>query len=316
MDASTLAAAVVQMMSALASGQPVQEGAQRVYDLVRERVLNSDVGQSAWNQFEQSPTEPAGQALLQSVVRDAISSDPEFARQLQESASSYTPTQGSSSAVGGNQENVTITNVSGIRGRNHISIGPMTINNNRQTRLSLVGAALLLLLLLGFGTYGAVTLVIGRNDSPPPESRNSGQQSAAPEPTIPKVHGLVSGRPMKSPSPVDAVFDVYNLLRSEKPEMICLLFADTGKEAFAAAHGAPDCQAAAQQLRNQVTDQNAYANPRLDRDAVVIAGNDAVAYSCRMRVEGGPVLGSFGFFRDSNGGWEIDSYELKPPTCA
>lgn len=84
--------------------------------------------------------------------------------------------------------NVTIAD---IRGRNQISIGPMTINNNRQTRFYLVVFVVLLVVLAGFGSYGVYEIAGGPNLSsvgPPPSPRS--------EPVGPLQWNLVASTPI------------------------------------------------------------------------------------------------------------------------
>jgi hypothetical protein len=157
-------------------------------------MMSSDLGKLILEQFEAQPTELSQQDILRSVLTEAIRNDSNFATQLQDTTSAYTATQGTRSSIGGNQDNVSVTNVSQIRGRNQISIGPMTVTNNRQTRISFAVIAIALLLLLGFGTYGAVTIVIGANrhatDGSPAAGRPAGAESTKdpnqPSPT-PKI---------------------------------------------------------------------------------------------------------------------------------
>ena len=172
MDVPSLATTAVQMVFGIVTGaidrlgnRALQEAAYRAYDLIRQRLENSDLGRLALNQFDDQPAEQVQQEILRSVLAEAITSDPDFAQQLQDTATAYIAAQGSRSSVGGNQDNVNVTTVSGIKGRNQISIGPMTITNNRQTRISLLATAGVLLLLIISGTYGAVTFITGDNDS-------------------------------------------------------------------------------------------------------------------------------------------------------
>lgn len=210
-DASSLASAVVQTMSAVASGQLVQEGAQRVYNLVRERMMRSDLGKLVLEQFEAQPTEPSQQEILRSVLTEAISNDSNFAQQLQDTESAYTATQGTRSSVGGNQDNVSVTNVSQVRGRNQISIGPMTVTNNRQTRISFAAIAIALVFLLGFGTYGAANLIIGTNRQRSDGSSAAGRPAGA-QPTRDSNH--------ETPAPkiLQEAVDISGTIEGDKQE--------------------------------------------------------------------------------------------------
>lgn len=186
MDVPSLATTAVQMIFGLVTGatdrlgnRALQEAAYRAYDLIRQRLENSDLGRLALNQFDDQPAEQLQQEILRSVLAEAITSDPDFAQRLQDTATAYIAAQGSRSSVGGNQDNVNVTTVSGIKGRNQISIGPMTITNTRQTRISLLAIAGVLSLLIIWGTYGVVTFITGDNDSTAlrPEPTENGPSS-------------------------------------------------------------------------------------------------------------------------------------------
>lgn len=121
--------------------------------------------------------------------------------------------------------------------------------------------------------------------------------------------------PVKSENPQQVVRGVYNWLRGPSPERTCGLFDATGKSGFAAAHQAPDCTTAARQLHAQITDPNAYANPKFDHNAVTIVGPEAQVLGCRMQVNGGPRLGSFKLTQQPDGGWAISAYALQTSSC-
>ncbi|WP_010315503.1 hypothetical protein [Saccharopolyspora spinosa] len=121
--------------------------------------------------------------------------------------------------------------------------------------------------------------------------------------------------PVKSDNPQQAVRGVYNWLRGPNPDRTCSLFDATGKSGFATAHQAPDCATAARQLHGQITDPNAYANPKFDHNAVTIVGPEAQVLGCRMQVNGGPRLGSFKLTQQPDGGWAISAYTLQTSSC-
>ncbi|MCI2417086.1 hypothetical protein MOQ72_06605 [Saccharopolyspora sp. K220] len=121
--------------------------------------------------------------------------------------------------------------------------------------------------------------------------------------------------PVKSTNPQQAVRGVYNWLRGANPERACEMFDAAGKSGFAAAHQAPDCTTAANQVHAQITDPNAYANPNFGHDAVTIVGTEAQVLGCRMQVSGGPLLGSFRLTQQPDGGWTISAYNLQTPSC-
>ncbi|WP_121505352.1 hypothetical protein [Saccharopolyspora antimicrobica] len=125
----------------------------------------------------------------------------------------------------------------------------------------------------------------------------------------------VRPQPRKAPTPEDALFDIYNLLRGDDPALACGLFDATGENGFAVAHQAPDCATAAQRVHDQITDRNAYANPKLGYDAIDATGREAVVHGCRIQVAGGPRLGSLKLTQQQDGGWAISAYALQSSTC-
>ncbi|WP_310273970.1 hypothetical protein [Haloactinomyces albus] len=118
-------------------------------------------------------------------------------------------------------------------------------------------------------------------------------------------------RPILQTSPKAAVITVYDFVAT-KPDTVCSLFTPPASSRFAAAHGAPNCPTAAQQLSNRVTSPHEYKNPDFGEGAVKVGGADASVSSCLLDVRGGPRLGTFGLKRKSNGGWIIDGYERQP----
>ncbi|GAA2809752.1 hypothetical protein [Saccharopolyspora taberi] len=122
--------------------------------------------------------------------------------------------------------------------------------------------------------------------------------------------------PITSTNPQQAITGAYNYLRSDQPERACRLFDETGQAAFSAAHGSPnDCATAARNIRTQITAPGPYANPKYGENAVEVVEPEAAVYGCRMRVDGGPLLGSFKLTRAPDGGWLISGYELEAEKC-
>lgn len=121
--------------------------------------------------------------------------------------------------------------------------------------------------------------------------------------------------PVKSTNPKQAVRGLYNWLGSSDPERVCGLFEPGGRAAFAQEHGAADCASAAHELNGQITDANSYANPKFGQDAVTEVGDEAQVLGCRIKVSGGPSLGTFKFEREPEGGWVIVAYSKEAASC-
>ncbi|WP_249125225.1 hypothetical protein [Saccharopolyspora erythraea] len=163
---------------------------------------------------------------------------------------------------------------------------------------------LIYLLVIVIVAYNLIGLVLtdlfggGRDDS------GSGTGGAPP-----------NSSPITSTNPTQAVKGVYNYLRETPPDRACRLFTDSGKSAFASAHQAPDCATAAEKIKSQITAEGPYANPNFAENAVEVVGDEAAVYGCRMRVSGGPLLGSFKLAKGTDGGWMISGYEIEPEKC-
>ncbi|WP_093414238.1 hypothetical protein [Saccharopolyspora flava] len=126
----------------------------------------------------------------------------------------------------------------------------------------------------------------------------------------------VDAVPMTAQNPQQAIRSVHNYLRAVPPEQACALFDAQGKDGFGKAYGTPgDCAAAARSVHDQITDPNAYANPKFGHDAIVEAGSEAQVLGCRMQVTGGPQLGTFRLTKTPQGGWTISAYALTSSSC-
>lgn len=135
----------------------------------------------------------------------------------------------------------------------------------------------------------------------------------------PASHGGTPGNqnpehPVTSPDPNVAIINLYKALGSDpNPEMACAMFTPQGQTAFAGAIAAPDCSAAVERLKPQISDPAAYSNPGFQEGAITTVGDQTLIDSCKMTVNGGPRLGKFRLTRQFNGGWSIDRYAA--PTC-
>jgi hypothetical protein len=116
--------------------------------------------------------------------------------------------------------------------------------------------------------------------------------------------------------PGGVVIAVYKYIASA-PDVACSLFTDSGKAAFAAANGAPDCTSAARQLRTQVANPVTYYDAQLDQNAIPRSNvpPDLSVTSCQIQVTDGPRLGDFHLHRQPDGGWMIDGYQAQSANC-
>ncbi|MET9386332.1 hypothetical protein ABZY09_36080 [Streptomyces sp. NPDC002928] len=119
-----------------------------VIDLVRRRLINSQEGRTVLAQVDESPNEPATVDTLRSVLAREIAADGAFQAQLTAAVAgpppAHQPSVISHSVVLGSGNKLSKT---------QISLGPLTINNTRTARISLLASAVTLAALLSFSGY-------------------------------------------------------------------------------------------------------------------------------------------------------------------
>ncbi|WP_406144621.1 hypothetical protein [Streptomyces anulatus] len=151
---------VVQIVTQVAGGTLTAVGTgvgQAVSDLVRERLGGSEAGRSAIQAIEARPTDQGAAAELRASLQAEMDADPEFTGRIAAVLAAGPPPAELPKVTSGS---VTIDG-STVRGRNTISLGPVTINNTRNNRYSLLAAALVLVTLLALSLYGGVRLIAG-----------------------------------------------------------------------------------------------------------------------------------------------------------
>jgi hypothetical protein len=116
-------------------------------------------------------------------------------------------------------------------------------------------------------------------------------------------------------TPKDAIITVYTFLAYGDARTTCGIFTGPAGHEFATSNGGQDCPTAAQRLRSQVTDVNAYVNVKFTPDAVAPVQGEVKVSSCDVLVAGGPRLGTFHLRQQPNGGWLIDGYQGAPAQC-
>ncbi|MFF1700162.1 hypothetical protein ACFVXC_42120 [Streptomyces sp. NPDC058257] len=150
----------VQIFTQVAGGTVAAVGSgvgQAVSDLVRERLAGSESGRSAIRAVEAQPADPGAAAGLRTLLRAEADADPDFARQIAAALAAGSPPAEPPKQVSGS---ITIDG-STVRGRNTISLGPVTFNNTRNARYSLLSAALVVVVLVAMGLYGGTRLITG-----------------------------------------------------------------------------------------------------------------------------------------------------------
>ncbi|MFE3830845.1 hypothetical protein [Streptomyces sp. NPDC059092] len=155
---------IVQQVAVGSVSAAGTEVGQAIVSAIRDRLGGTDRGREALDSLDQQPEDPAAVAAVGDLLRTEVDADPAFAERLsallaqQRTAVSARVTTGS----------ITLDGTT-IRGRNTISLGPVSISNTRNVRLSLIAAAVAFVGLVGLGVYGGARLANGpeAKDSPP-----------------------------------------------------------------------------------------------------------------------------------------------------
>lgn len=149
--------AVVQLITQMAGGAAATVGSglgQEVSVMVRERLGGSERGRSAVRAIDEHPEDAEAVDELRSLIQSAVDNDPAFAGRIAAAMPPPKPTEPPVTMLG----SIRIDGAT-MRGRNTISLGPVTFNNTKSVRLSLVAAALVIVALVALGIYGGTRLV-------------------------------------------------------------------------------------------------------------------------------------------------------------
>ncbi|WP_407564691.1 hypothetical protein [Streptomyces sp. 184] len=148
------------IVAQLAGGAATAAGAgagQAVYGMVVERLSRTEEGRAAVAELGAGPDDPEARRRFRTVLAEAVEGDEEFARGLAAALAAppppaHAPVTAATAATAGMQGSISIAG-STVKGRTTISPGPVTMQNPRVVRVSLAGLALVLVALLGLGTY-------------------------------------------------------------------------------------------------------------------------------------------------------------------
>ncbi|MEU8465694.1 hypothetical protein [Streptomyces sp. NPDC029003] len=166
--AGSMALSAVQILTGLATGAATavgNEAGRAVSDLVRARLGASEDGRAALDGVRADPADPSAVRGLQEAIREALAADPDFHSRLAVVLAGPPPNVPPTGAVSPHYTGSIIIGGSSKVRNSQISLGPLTITNNRATRASLTGIAALLVALLALGLYRGVQLLTG-DDSP------------------------------------------------------------------------------------------------------------------------------------------------------
>ncbi|MFJ7201078.1 MULTISPECIES: hypothetical protein [unclassified Streptomyces] len=144
---STVVGIVTKASDSAATG--IASGAAAlIIDLVRQRLNSSQEGRTVLARVDENPTDVATATALRAVLTRETTVDNAFRAQLTAALAgpppAYQPGSIAHSVVLGSGNKL---------GRTQISLGPLTINNTRTARMSLLASAVALAALLSFGGY-------------------------------------------------------------------------------------------------------------------------------------------------------------------
>ncbi|MDT0310249.1 hypothetical protein RM780_25325 [Streptomyces sp. DSM 44917] len=203
MNAGELAASAVNLLLTSAS-TGVGTG---VAELVRARLVATSQGQQVLDGVAQQT--PGSVTAMRELITQVINSDPDFAARLQQAVAAAPRDQNAG-------RDTNYINVSGTMRRSQITVGPVTVNNTRGTRIALAVAAASAVVVLTLGGYGAIQLIDGDGTAPPADSTDpggaAGVQGNPQEPTETGA-GAPAGAPGAFPMPEGAwlVTVAYNV---------------------------------------------------------------------------------------------------------
>ena len=163
-DTSGLMSAVLQIVTLGASGAASAAGgsaAEALITALRERLGSTDDGRAALDAFMANPGDAASAAALRTILDREVATDPTFGQRLEAlawAAIVQPPQTTTSSVVIGGGAKVS---------RNQISLGPLTINNNRQGLLILALLTVALMTVVALAGYGVVQVITDEDSERP-----------------------------------------------------------------------------------------------------------------------------------------------------
>lgn len=125
---------------------------------LRERLRGTEDDLAALDTFLGNPADAAGAAAVRAILERTVAADPGFGQQLKalaEAAAEQPPQTITGSVVIDGGARVS---------RNQISLGPLTINNNRQGRWLLAVLAVIVTLLVVLAGYGGARVFIDEGE--------------------------------------------------------------------------------------------------------------------------------------------------------
>lgn len=165
MDTPDLVSGVLHILAQGAGGAASAAGGMAAETLIaalRERLRGTEDDLAALDTFLGNPGDAAGAAAVRAILERKVAADPGFGQHLKALA-----------GAAAEQPPQTITGSVVIDGgakvsRNQISLGPLTINNNRQGRWLLAVLAVIVMLLVVLAGYGGARVFIDEGEGAGP----------------------------------------------------------------------------------------------------------------------------------------------------
>ncbi|MFD6473111.1 hypothetical protein ACFWEH_06350 [Streptomyces anulatus] len=191
---------VLQIVMQMASGAAATAGTemgQTISTMVRDRLEGTDRGSAALRAAEERPDDPEAVDELRTLLQAEVDADQGFAERLAAALTALADADLTRTTTG----SITLQG-STVRGRNTFALGPVTFNNTRNVRLSLVAGALVFVALAVLGVYGGRQLIVADDSAHSPTGTPSKQadpssadlpgdttkttpETASPTPTVP-----------------------------------------------------------------------------------------------------------------------------------
>ncbi|MFB6752688.1 hypothetical protein ACFCX6_17350 [Streptomyces sp. NPDC056353] len=175
MDTPDLVSEVLHVLALGAEGAASAAGgtaAQTLVGVLRDRLRGTEDDRGALDAFLGNPRDAAGSAAVRAILEREVAADPGFGRHLRvlaDAAAERPPRSVTGSVVIDGGARVA---------RNQISLGPLTVNNNRQGRWLLAVLAVALMILVALAGYGGARVFTDGDAGPGTDSLGQGGEKS------------------------------------------------------------------------------------------------------------------------------------------
>ncbi|MFF9785159.1 hypothetical protein [Streptomyces nigrescens] len=208
---------VLQIITQMASGTAAAAGTgmgEAISAMVRDRLAGTDRGSAALRAVEDQPGDRAAVDELRALLQAEVDADPGFAERIAATLAALETAEPSRTTT----NSITFEGTT-VRGRNTISLGPVTVSNTRNVRLTLLAAALVFIALVALGIYGGVRLIVGDDPAHSPTATNSNQPGSRAD-NPPKETAKATPESAAGSTPTKPSGDMKDaiLIKSDVPE--------------------------------------------------------------------------------------------------